>query len=554
ARSTLITGCYATSLGTQRLRSTFALPGRIKGFPEFLRNAGWFTSNNVKTDYNIANEAEFITATWDRNSAQAHWRQREGGQPFFSVFNLMTTHQSRANVWSWEEFEKEIGGRLRPELRHDPANAPVWPFYPDTPTVRRTIARYYDCITLMDQQVGALLRQLDEDGLADDTIVFFYSDHGMGMPRGKRLLHDSGLHVPLMIRFPEKWSHLAPAKAGETTDRLVSFVDFAPTVLSLLELEIPDYMQGLAFLGPRQRPARQFVYGARDRVDEAFDVARSIRDGRYLLIRNYQRHLPWMQPERYSDNAEMRRELKQLAAAKQLNGDAAVYAAAPRPAIEFYDTQNDPHQVHNLADDPAHAQRIRRMSNALARWQRESIDLGFFTEPDLLARLGSRTPWEFGEQDVEQLSDRVQRAGATAAGGNAAAVMRLLEDGDPAVRYWGVIGLRTSALDESAKNALRRAVGDDSAVVRIEAAAALAYIGETEKNLSLLARELRAPTVEVRLHAMRAIELLGLKAAPVRDEIARIQAEAIRRLDEHPCWLFVQFSAEAALENLASAR
>ncbi len=247
ARSCLITGVYATSLGTQNLRSKFPIPSFMEGFPSYLRKEGYFCTNNVKTDYNTANEPAIIKASWDQCSASAHWRNRKPGQPFFAVFNDMTTHQSRTMVWPYERFKKEVQAELSAEERHDPAEAPVPPYYPDTPIVRRTIARYYDCITVMDKHVGKLLSQLKEDGLFEDTIIFFFSDHGAGLPRHKRALYDTGLHVPLLVRFPEKWRHLAPAGPGERVGRLVSFVDFPPTVLKLAGIKVPSYMQGIPF-------------------------------------------------------------------------------------------------------------------------------------------------------------------------------------------------------------------------------------------------------------------------------------------------------------------
>ncbi len=229
ARSCLITGMYATSLGTQRLRSQFPVPKNVRGFAALLRAAGYYTSNNVKTDYNLRNEPAFIRDCWNDCSTKAHWRGHRPGQPFFAVFNFMTTHQSRASVWSREQFEKEVGSQLAPAERHDPAKAPLPPYYPDTLEAHQAWARYYDCITVMDKQVGELLGQLAADGLANDTIVFFYGDGGMGMPRGKRCLWDTGLQVPLLVRFPKAFQEFAPKAPGTTTDRLVSFVDFAPT-------------------------------------------------------------------------------------------------------------------------------------------------------------------------------------------------------------------------------------------------------------------------------------------------------------------------------------
>jgi arylsulfatase A-like enzyme len=186
----------------------------MTGFPSFLRKARYFTTNNVKTDYNSGNYQEIIKASWDVNSAAAHWRNRQQGKPFFSIFNLMTSHQSRSMVWPYEKFVSDVQSQLTKSEIHDPARVPLPPYYPDTPIVRKTVARFYDCVTVMDKQVGAILQQLEDDGLAEDTIVFFYSDHGSGMPRHKRALLDSGMRVPLLVRFPQKVSTFSAKQTG----------------------------------------------------------------------------------------------------------------------------------------------------------------------------------------------------------------------------------------------------------------------------------------------------------------------------------------------------
>ena len=199
------------------------MPKAIRCFPEYLRAAGYYCTNNVKEDYHFDTPPE----TWDESSRQAHWRKRGPDQPFFSVFNLTCTHQSQVRLRG--EALAARTASLTPGERHDPAKVPLPPYYPDTPEVRRDMANLYDLITVMDKQAGRPARpQLEEDGLADDTIVFFYSDHGTGLPRHKRWLYDSGVRVPLIIRFPEKFRRLAPGEPGTTVDRLVSFVDFAP--------------------------------------------------------------------------------------------------------------------------------------------------------------------------------------------------------------------------------------------------------------------------------------------------------------------------------------
>lgn len=548
ARSCLITGIYATSLGTQRLRSEFPLPPFARGYATLLRERGYFTSNNVKTDYNIANEPAFIRQNWNRNGPDAHWRQRDQGQPFFSVFNLMTTHQSRTSVWPYQEFVEKVQSQLQPGDHHDPSKVPLPPYYPDSPNVRKAMARYYDCIAVMDQQVGDLLRQLEQDGLAEETIVFFYSDHGMGMPRGKRLLHDSGMHVPLIIRFPEKYSHLAPARPGGVLDRLVSFVDLPPTVLSLAGVVIPDYMQGRAFLGKQVGLEREFVYGARDRVDEVFDLARSVRDDRYLYIRNFMPHLSWMPPEWYSDQAEIRRELVRLAEEGSLNEAQMTYAAATRPIEELYDTFVDPHQIHNLANDPAYRPRLERYRKEMQRWIISSCDLGFLPESLVWERIGDGTPWDL-RHDPKQYDWKAIFRVASGVGRSDEESLRALNaaatSDNAAVRYWAAIGLRH--IDQW--HTLRALLEDPAPPVRIEAAAALAKQGD-RYALKLLAGELQDPSPDVVLRATRALELAGKQAVIVEDEIRRVHQRATNKEGTHPNWMFVRFSSDAALDKV----
>jgi len=552
SRSCLITGMYATSLGTQRLRSAFPVPADVQPFTVPLREAGYYCTNNVKTDYNLRDEQDFIRRAWDESSNKAHWRGKRDGKPFFAVFNFMTTHQSRTSAWSQEEFEKEVGSKLSMGERHDPAHMIPPPFYPDTPGAKQAWARYHDCITLMDRQAGEILDQLAADGLAEDTIVFFYADHGMGMPRGKRCLQDSGLRVPLIVRIPKKWAQLAPASPGSVSDRLVSFVDFAPTVLSLCGVKRLTQFQGTAFLGTDAGMPREFVYGARDRVDEAFDVARSVRDGRWLYIRNFMPHLSWMQPEGYSDQSTFRRELQRLAKENKLEGGARMYAAPRRPLEELYDTQADPAQLHNLASDVVQQDKLEQMRSELRQWQIETRDAGFITEPDLWSRLKpGETPCGIAQMDARYpLARLLDAADAVGRDDKAAYQHQLLHDADPGVRYWAALGLRTrTKLDDEDRTALRAALKDTSPVVRIEAAAALAGHGETEPTLPVLREALNDPSREIALHAARALELLGPAAHPLHADMQSV-LETMRKAEKSSdtMAMFVRFALEAALQ------
>jgi arylsulfatase A-like enzyme len=550
ARSCLITGMYATSLGTQNLRSQFPVPPTIKGFPCYLRRAGYFTSNNVKTDYNLEDEKAFIQEAWDSCSAKAHWRQRRPGQPFFSVFNIMDTHQSRRNVWSFEQFEQQIGSKLSAQQRHDPAQAAVPPFYPDTPLVRRTLARAYDCETAMDQEVGRLLKQLDDDGLSESSIVFFYGDGGMGMPRGKRTLYDTGLQVPLIIRFPRDFQRLAPAPPGQAVDRLVSFVDFAPTVLSLIGLPSPEYMQGQAFLGDAAGRPRQHVFGARDRVDEVFEVSRSVRDARWLYIRNYLPHLSWMQPEGYSDGAEMRREMAALARQGKLTAAQWTYAAPTKPLEELYDSQADPLQLHNLAASSEHRDVLQSLRRRLHDWMVEIRDVGFLTEHQQAARTRGKAPLDWARQPDAYPQDRILAAADLV--GRAEALdqqITLLQDADSAVRYWALVGLRAQGpRAAAARAAIAKALDDSSATVRIEAADVLTSLGDGRRPLEVLLAELRGSDAYAAVHAARTLELLGERARPAAAAMRDMLDAAKRRGGDSD--LYLQFALQAALEKL----
>lgn len=552
ARSCLITGMYATTLGTHNLRSRFPIPDRVHGFPSLLRAAGYYCTNNVKTDYNTSREPDLIAESWDDCSPKAHWRGRRPGQPFFAVFNSMDTHQSR----TFESHEPELVRRLRPEERHDPARAPVPPYYPDTPAVRRTLARFYDGITLMDRDhAGRLLRELREDGLEEDTIVFFYGDNGMGLPRGKRTLYDTGLQVALIVRFPGKYRAWAPGPPGGTVDRLVSFVDFAPTVLSLAGIPAPPHFQGTAFLGPAAGPPPETVFGARDRVDEAFDLSRSVRDRRWLYVRHYLPHLPHAQPERFSDQAAMRREILRLAAEGKLPEGPRTYAGPRKPCEELFDTDSDPHQIRNLAGSPAHRTILDRMRDRLRKWILETRDLGFLPEPEMRRRFGGDPPEEAarrpGVYPLERILETAERAGRP---GEEEELAGRLRDPDPAVRYWAAVGLHAAgpAAVRARGEELRAALGDGSACVRIEAAWILAEHLEADRPaaIEVLVRELRAPDEDVALRAARALQLLGEKARPARPAMEEVLAGIGDRKDDPA--MFLRFSLEAAIEGLGA--
>lgn len=388
SRAALIMGLYPTSFGALHMRTikrTSAIskitdpallaipvyeavpPPKAKCFSEILRLNGYYCTNNAKNDYQFHAP---VTA-WDENGRQAHYNNRDHkSQPFFSVFNILDSHESK--VWLHADSASYT----------DPQSVNLPPYYPDNEIIRKDLARHYDNIRMVDRKVGQLLAELEASGEADNTIVFFFGDHGDGLPRAKRWIYDSGIKVPLMVRYPDR------KRAGEKDGQLVSFVDFAPSVLSLTETPIPTYMQGQAFLGPAtsQQP-RQYVYAARDRMDPVLDYVRGIRDHRYKLIKNYLPNQPYVQFLPYRDQMPLMQELLRMDAAGLLEGTPALWFEKQRPELEFYDTWEDPHEVNNLADAPEHAERIGTMLSALTSWEQKTGDMGGIPEPELVKQL-----------------------------------------------------------------------------------------------------------------------------------------------------------------------
>ena len=563
SRSCLIQGTYPTTLGTQQMRSGFPLPAYMKGFPTLLRMQGYYSTNNVKTDYNSGNYQEIIKSSWDENSDSAHWQNREEeNKPFFSVFNLMTSHQSRSMVWPHERFEKEIQSKLSTDQIHNPAKVTIPPYYPDTPIVRKTVARFHDCVSAMDKEVGDILKQLEKDGLSENTIVFFFSDHGSGMPRHKRALLDSGMHVPLLIRFPEKWKKYAPCKPGSTTDRMVAFVDFASTVLSLSRSPIPDYMQGKPFLGPDEVKPRTYVFGHRDRVDEVRDLARSVRSKKYLYIRNYMPHLGYNQRTAWPDLGEIRHEFYRLADPKKMTPPQWHFAGPTRSVEELYDCDKDPQNLQNLSGSTSHKKVLNRLRRELNNHLKESRDLGFLPEYEAWKLFENSSGWELansGKVDLQIIS----KAAEQVAQAKEKSLLVNLKSRNPSVRYWGAIGLNAyqKEISNEAKKALRTALGDSSPSVRIEAANALILHGEVEDALAQLIQELKHQNLIVVTHAARTIELLGNKAIKAAEAMKEclIRAHEIRPPELSPVIvlpgdqdmaMFVGFSCQAFLNKI----
>jgi uncharacterized sulfatase len=385
----------------------------------------------------------------------------------------------------------------------------------------------------MDGQAAEVLRQLDADGLTDSTIVFFYGDHGSGMPRSKRWPYDSGLRVPLIVHVPERFRRLAPPdyKPGGSTDRLVSFVDLAPTLLSLAGVRAPAHMQGHAFLGEHQAPEQPYLYGFRGRMDERYDLVRSVRDQRYVYVRNYMPHKIYGQHIAYMFETPTTRVWKELYDRGKLKPEQARFWET-KPPEELYDLQNDPDEVRNLAQSPEHQKIAARMRKAQEDLALHIRDVGFLPEGEIHSRSAGSTPYEIARQSrsypiggITEAADLASRLEPRAA----ARLRKLLADAEPAVRYWAALGLlmRGSDAVRSSEQPLRKALADSSPYVRVTAAEALGRYGaadDLKKSLAVL-MELAPPDkngVFVSMAALNAIDALGEKAAPVREAVARL--------------------------------
>ena len=337
-------------------------PAYVKPFPEYLRAQGYYCVNDNKCDYQF--NAPFTA--WDDVYGGGSYKNAPEGRPFFYVKNYYTTHESR--IWLRKDKPMTVA----------PSSVPVPDYYADIPIVREGIARKYSNIEALDKEVGILLDALEADGVMENSVIFFWSDHGGNLLRQKRAVGDSGLHVPLIIRYPDGY------RAGETESRMVSLMDLGPTVLSLTGQKPPKYMDGKAFAGPFEEAPRDYIYGSADRFDESTDMQRSVLDGRYVYIKNFMPELPLIYRNRYREQIPMNKHLIELDAEGKLEGDAAYIFMKTKPLEELYDLKNDPYEVNNLANDPAHAEKLKLLRSQLSQWQASIKDRGFTPESEII--------------------------------------------------------------------------------------------------------------------------------------------------------------------------
>ena len=516
ARNTILTGVYACSNGNQHMRSYYPKSDVVKPYPLYLRDLGYYCTNNRKTDYNVSNVEP--SEIWNESSPEAHYKNRADGQPFFAVFNTTISHESSIHNSIPNE-----------ELRHSPDEVTLPPHHPATPEMKHDWAQYYDKVEDMDAQIGEWLQELENSGLAENTIVFYYGDHGGVIARSKRYVYESGTRVPFIVRIPEKFKNLFPAEeTGASINRLISFVDLVPTLLSIVGIKIPDYLQGSAFLGKQKTEDPEYAFMFRGRMDERYDMCRAVRDQKYRYIRNYMPYRIYGQHLEYLWRAPSIRSWE----AAYLNGEcnpAQSIFWEPKPVEELYDTENDPWEVNNLASDPAYKEVLERMRAANKNWVTNIFDTGFIPEADRVERAGETPMYDYMRSGQINLDEIIEAAEIATLGNpeNLELLKTYLESEESAIRYWGATGLLI--LGEQAAPALEnlvKATGDESANVVTVAAEALYNLGEKERAKNALLSVLKVPSEFARCHALNAIDCINEQSPEIVNGVVEMVQNA----------------------------
>jgi len=534
ARNTIITGVYACSNGNQHMRSYYPKSEGVRTYPEFLREAGYYCTNNAKTDYNT-NTID-PSKIWDESSNKAHYKNRPEGKPFFAVFNTNISHE--------HVIHKSTPNN---ELRHSPDVVTIAPYHPATPEMKHDWAQYYDKVEDMDTWIGNKLKELDELGLSDNTIVFYYGDHGGVLARSKRYVYETGTRVPFIIRIPEKYKYLFPTeKTNSKVDRLISFVDLVPTLLSIAGIEIPDYLQGKAFLGKQKTADPEYVYMFRGRMDERYDMCRAVRDNKYRYIRNYMPYRIYGQHINYLWRAPSVGSWEQAYLKGECNEMQSAFWNS-KPVEELYDTENDPWEVNNLAENPDYKNVLERMRAANKNWVTKIKDTGFIPEADRVERAGETAMYDYmrsGKVNLEEIMDAAESATLGKAE-NIEKLKSYLKSDESAVRYWGASGLLI--LGEKATPAiaeLKAAISDQSASVVTVAAEALYYLGEKEVARKALLSVLKNQSEFARCHALNVKSPEFIEG--VVNMVKTADSKSLKKYDLRVAsWLFEKWNLDA---------
>ncbi len=538
ARSTILSGMYASTTGTHQMRSYVQLPEEIPAYPKILRDAGYYCTNNAKKDYNSVFEND--TTIWDESSRTAHYKNKMEGQPFFAVFNIAVTHESRLDEKNVQTFIDK--GQIPDKTRIDPADIDLPPYHPDLPEVRQDWARLHDLITLMDQNVGKLLDELEDSGHADNTIVFFYSDHGGQLARSKRFIYNVGTQVPFIVRLPEKWKHLSVIKAGGTDHSLVSFVDLAKTLLSLTACEIPEKMQGRIFLGNDEEDAPEHVFFFRDRMAELYDFCRAVTDGEHYFIRNFMPHRPQGRSARYgyTVQANWRAWEKYFEAGKCDDIQSQFYR--PKPVVALFNTGKDPWHVANLAQEEEYQEHLIELSDKLDQWMIETRDIGLIPEPMFADLVGEqkkyKTIYEFAQSNDYPIRTILEAAkqSSSATSENIQTCLSHLNDDNPIIRYWGayVLFIAQTSNPEAIMALKNMMQTDQFAANRIMAAQGLGFCGDADAAYQCLIKECHETTNgNVLLQGVNALQYAHLEDQLTKDDWLLLKTATSENITEN---------------------
>ncbi len=504
ARSTILLGAYAPTVGTQHMRSRHPIPQTYRPNVEYLRAAGYYCTNNAKTDYNFkGNDNSY----WDQSSNKAHYKNRPEGKPFFAVFNIHDSHESSL----FKKFPAE-------PVRLQPVDVELPPYLPDLPEIRKDIARYHDRITAMDTNVGKIIDDLEKAGLADNTIVIYVSDHGGILPRGKRYLEETGVKVPLVVRIPEKFQKLSPFKTGQRVTEPVSFVDFSATLLSLAGIDASSQMQGRPFLGEkRKEPAAdemEFLYA--DRFDELYGMRRGLTDGKWKYIRNFQPQLPLAPYSLYQFGQPGWVAYQKAWKEDEFCGYHKALWEPPSGSEQLYDLTADPWEMKNLANDPAHSGKLAALRERLKSTMKQAHDTGLVPEPMFQSLAGERTIATYVQSDAFDISKITDLAfAATEMNEKHLPIFReAMKSKHPVERYWAATGLMllTKKFPDLKIDELAGLLKDEQPIIRTTAAEGLWNSGQKEVAVKSLVTDVESqihPTALLHLlNTLRRLELL----------------------------------------------
>lgn len=491
ARSSWILGMPAISSGIPHMRCKYRVPEKLIPYPTLLQQAGYYTTNQEKTDYNTSS---FQGNIWNQCGKTAHYKNRKPGQPFFAVFNLTVTHESCVFPQTVKNHLKNKRIPDEPRVAAEAITLP--PYQIRTPEIVYDWQRMYDCLDLMDQEVAAILKELEQSGEAENTIVIYNSDHGGITLRSKRYLYDSGTRVPLIVYCPKQWQHLAPGAAGSANSRLTQFLDMPRTFLALCGAEIPAHYAGRTFLGERAEPAPEYVLLYSDRFDECPDMRRAVTNGRWKYIRNYQPDRPRYQMLRFIWN--QRGQQSQFKAFKEGRTTPTQSAQFQDQAPEeLYDTESDPHEVVNLVADPQAAAQLAALRSELDRQILACRDIGFMPETQMAEIDQNRagpTIYEFAQDpqnyplpEILALANLVHQRDPA----NIPLCRKALQSNNETLRCWGVMGLRMlgPAAAPAHEEIAKLAITDPAPSVRINAAIVLGNLGHKKNACELLIKE-----------------------------------------------------------------